>query len=218
MATPILYSFRRCPYCMRAHMALKQAGIKVELREIKLSDMPEEALAVSPDETVPVLVLPDGKVIDESWEIVKWALAQNDPDNWLGKNKSADEKTFLLDAEILIESNDYSFKLDLDHYKYADRHPEHDQAHYREACEEFIEDLEEMLKQKTYLIAEHLSLADIGVFPFIRQFSLVDADWFQQAPYPNVQRWLQGLINSTLFQNVFQKHDIWQKGDPITYI
>ncbi len=208
MTTPILYSFRRCPYCMRAHMALKQAGIKVELREVKLSDMPEEVLAVSPDETVPVLVLADGTAIDESWEIVKWALSQNDPDGWLGK-----EKDLLLDAEMLIESSDYSFKEDLDHYKYADRFPEHSAEHYRHACEEFIVDLEEMLNDNPYLIAEHLSLADIAVFPFIRQFSLVDADWFQQAPYPNVQQWLDGLIHSALFENVFQKHAFWKKGD-----
>ncbi len=218
MITPVLYTFRRCPYCMRAHMALKKAGIKVELREVKLSAMPDELLAVSPDKTVPVLVLEDGTSIDESWQIVQWALAQNDPDNWLGKSQQGDNSALLLDAEILIESNDYSFKLDLDHYKYADRYPEHDQTYYRQACEEFIEDLEEMLKQKPYLIADHLSLADIGVFPFIRQFSLVDIDWFQQAPYPNVQSWLQNLINSALFQNVFQKHDLWKKGDTTIYV
>lgn len=217
MSTPILYSFRRCPYCMRAHMALKKAGLKIELREVKLSDMPEEALSISAEATVPVLQLADGTVMDESWDIVKWALVQNDPDGWMG-NDQTDNTGLLLDAEILIESNDYSFKGDLDRYKYADRYPEHDQVYYRTACEDFIQDLEEMLKQNTYLVSEHLSLADIGVFPFIRQFSLVDADWFQQAPYPNVQRWLDGLITSPLFENVFQKHAIWQKGDKAIYI
>ena len=213
MTTPILYSFRRCPYCMRAHMALKQAGIKVELREVSLNDMPEEALAVSPAETVPVLVLADGTAIDESWEIVKWALAQNDPDDWLGKDNS-----LLLDTEMLIETNDFSFKEDLDHYKYSDRYPEHSEKHYRQACEEYIEELEEMLIEYPYLLAEQLSAADIGVFPFVRQFSLVDADWFQQAPYPNVQRWLKSLINSALFKNVFQKHELWKKGDVAIYL
>ena len=213
MTIPILYSFRRCPYCMRAHMALKQAGIKVELREVKLSDMPEELLAVSPDKTVPVLVLVDGTAIDESWEIVKWALAQNDPGNWLGEDNA-----LLLDAEMLVETNDYSFKEDLDHYKYADRFPEQNKEDYRQACEEFIVELEEALSESPYLIAEHLSLADIGVFPFIRQFSLVDIEWFQQAPYPNVQQWLKGLIHSELFENVFQKHEIWKKGDSAIYV
>ena len=204
----ILYSFRRCPYCMRAHMALKYAGIDVELREVDLNDMPEEALRVSSNATVPLLVLDDGSFMDESWDIVKWALEQNDPDHWLGKDKE-----HLLDAEILIETNDFSFKEDLDHYKYADRHPENTQEYYRERCEEFIEELEEMLSDNTFLLAEKLSLADIGVFPFVRQFSKVDEAWFAEAPYPRVRHWLQSLIDSVLFQQVFKKHDLWRPGD-----
>lgn len=213
MDTPILYSFRRCPYCMRAHMALKKTGIKIELREVKLSAMPEEALAISPHETVPVLSLTDGTVIDESWDIVKWALAQNDVDNWSGEDNE-----FLLDAEILIETNDYSFKTDLDHYKYADRHPEHSELHYRKKCEEFIEELEGMLTENRYLLADQLSLADIGVFPFVRQFSLVDKEWFEQSPYPRVQQWLADMIDSELFHSVFQKHELWKAGDTAIYI
>jgi len=194
-------------------MALKYADIKVELREVDLNNMPPQALAVSQDATVPVLVLPDGTVNDESWEIVKWALQQNDPDNWLGENGE-----YVLDAEILVESNDFSFKEDLDHYKYADRFPEHSEQHYRAACEEFIEELEEMLGENKYLVADQLTLADIGVFPFVRQFSLVDKVWFDQAPYPEVRRWLQGLINSELFQQVFQKHALWEEGATTVYI
>ena len=212
MQTPILYSFRRCPYCMRAHLALKKSGLKIELREVRLSDIPEEALKLSPKATVPILVLTDGTVMDESWDIVKWALQQNDPDNWLGENDS-----FLSDAEMLIEINDFSFKNDLDHYKYADRHPEHDQEHYRRACEEFIEELEDMLAENQYLLGEQLSLADIGVFPFIRQFAFVDKEWFDQSPYPWVQKWLDSLISSALFQQVFQKHEIWKPGDTAIY-
>ena len=210
---PVLYRFRRCPYCMRAHMALKYAGIKVELREVELNNMPPQALNVSPQGTVPVLVLADGSINDESWDIVKWALRQNDPDNWLGENES-----HLLDAEILVETNDFSFKEDLDHYKYADRFPEHSQQHYREACEEFIEELEDMLGENKYLLTDQLTLADIGVFPFIRQFSLVDKEWFDQSPYRNVQRWLQALIDSELFQQVFQKHVPWQEGASPVFI
>lgn len=213
MDAPVLYSFRRCPYCMRAHMALKKTGIKIELREVKLNAMPEEALAISPHETVPVLALTDGTVIDESWDIVKWALAQNDVDNWSGEDNE-----FLLDAEILIETNDYSFKTDLDHYKYADRHPEHSQLHYRKKCEEFIDELEGMLTENRHLLADQLSLADIGVFPFVRQFSLVDKEWFDQAPYPRVQQWLADMIDSELFHSVFQKHELWKAGDTAIYI
>lgn len=213
MDTAILYSFRRCPYCMRAHMALKNAGIKVELREVKLSGIPEQALALSEHATVPVLTLTDGSAMDESWDIVKWALAQNDPDHWLGENNE-----FLLDAEILIETNDYSFKADLDHYKYADRHPEHSEEYYRIKCEEFIEELEDMLTENTYLLSSQISLADIGVFPFVRQFSLVDKEWFDQAPYPYVRLWLSNITDSDLFQHVFQKHELWKAGDTAVYI
>lgn len=213
MDTPVLYSFRRCPYCMRAHMALKYSGVKVELREVDLQDYPPQALKISAKATVPVLHLPDGTVIDESWDIVKWALAQNDPDSWSGKNNE-----HALDAEILIETNDFSFKEDLDHYKYADRHPEHSEAHYRKSCEVFIEELEDMLSENSYLLADELSLADIGVFPFVRQFSLVDKDWFEQAPYPRVRQWLNKLINTKLFNDVFQKHELWQENAPAIYI
>lgn len=194
-------------------MALKKTGIRIELREVKLSAMPEEALAISPQETVPVLALTDGTVIDESWDIVKWALAQNDVDNWLGEDNE-----FLLDAEILIETNDYSFKTDLDHYKYADRHPEHSELHYRKEGEEFIEELEGMLTENRYLLADQLSLADIGVFPFVRQFSLVDKEWFDQALYPRVQQWLADMIDSELFHSVFQKHELWKAEDTAIYI
>jgi glutathione S-transferase len=198
---------------MRAHMALKKSGIKIELREVKLSDMPEQALNISPNATVPILLLPDGTVMNESWDIVKWALQQHDPDNWLG-----DDNAYLTVAEMLIETNDFSFKNDLDHYKYSDRHPEHSEQHYREACEEFIVELEEMLSENKYLFGSELSLADIGVFPFIRQFSLVNKDWFDESHYEKVKQWLDGLINSALFQNVFQKHDIWKSGDTMVHI
>jgi glutathione S-transferase len=198
---------------MRAHMALHNSFIKIELREVDINDIPEEALCISPKATVPLLVFPDGTFIDESWDIVKWALTQNDPDNWLGDNNE-----YSLDAEMLIETTDFSFKEDLDHYKYADRYPEQSAEDYRAACEEFIEELEEKLAEHDYLLGDTMSLADIGVFPFIRQFSLIDKHWFAQAPYPNVQRWLQNIIDSPLFENVFRKHDLWKSGDKPVFI
>ena len=109
--TPILYSFRRCPYCMRAHMALKYAGLKIILRDVKLSDLPAEVLAVSPHATVPSLAISENEYMDESWDIVKWAVQQNDPENWLGENNE-----YLNEAEMLVEINDFSCKDDLDHY------------------------------------------------------------------------------------------------------
>ncbi|HHJ34431.1 MAG TPA: glutathione S-transferase, partial [Gammaproteobacteria bacterium] len=163
--------------------------------------------------TVPVLLLPDGDVFDESWEIVKWALSQNDPDNWTGDN---DE--YLLEADILIETNDFSFKVDLDHYKYADRYPEHTPEHYRIACERFIEELEDLLANNDYLLTDRPTLADIGVFPFVRQFSLVDKVGFERSPYPEVRNWLTGLLESELFRQTFQKHKTWEPGDEPVYL
>ncbi len=213
MNTPILYTFRRCPYCMRAHMALKNAGIKIELREVELKNMPQQLLDLSPDATVPVLQVSNDEVLTESWDIVRWALSPQAPDNWLGNDNS-----YLLDAEMLIETNDYSFKADLDHYKYAERHPEQTQEQYRTACEEFIEELEDMLSDNVFLLDDKISLADIGVFPFVRQFSLVDKNWFEQSDYPAVRDWLQGLIDTELFQQVFQKHPLWQTNDCTVYV
>lgn len=213
MSTPVLYSFRRCPYCMRAHMALKYAALKVELREVDLNAMPPALLKISTSNTVPILQLSDSSIIGESWDILKWALAQNDPDIWLGKNSK-----HLLDAEILVENNDYSFKEDLDHYKYADRFPEHSKEHYRQACEQFIAELETLLADNNYLLGDQLSLADIAVFPFVRQFSLVDINWFEQSPYVRVKQWLDSLINTELFQHAFQKHEIWQEGYTTAYL
>jgi glutathione S-transferase len=151
--------------------------------------------------------------MDESWDIVKWALQQNDPDNWMGLDNA-----YLLDAEILVETNDFSFKEDLDHYKYADRFPEDSEEYYRQACEEFIEELEEMLSEISFLLSDSLSLADISIFPFVRQFSIVDKSWFEQAPYPKVQNWLNTLTSTPLFESVFQKHAIWKPGDSIILI
>ncbi len=198
---------------MRAHMALKYSGLKVELREVDLKNMPDEALLKSAKATVPILVLTDGSIIDESWDIMKWALAQNDPDNWLDEANDN-----LLAAEILTETNDFSFKADLDHYKYANRYPEQSEEYYRVACEEFIEELEDMLTENKFLLTNKLTLADISVFPFVRQFSLVNKAWFNQAPYPKVKIWLETLVNSDLFQHIFQKHDVWKAANSAIYI
>ncbi|MDH3342159.1 MAG: glutathione S-transferase [Gammaproteobacteria bacterium] len=213
MTTAILYSFRRCPYAMRARLALKYAGIKTELREIDLNNPPEELVAISEEATVPVLQLPDGQVIDESWDIVQWATRQNDPDLWLGENGQ-----HLIESDMLLETNDYSFKQDLDHYKYADRYPEHPMEYYREQGEEFLQELEERLNVTTYLLSNTISIADIAIFPFIRQFAMVDQAWFDQSPYPRLQQWLAGFTQSDnqeahLFNAVMDKYEIWKQGD-----
>lgn len=206
---PVLYSFRRCPYAMRARLALVYAGIQVELREVDLNDMPDVLCELVPDnQTVPVLQLPHGQVLDESWDIVLWAVRENDPDGWLGENES-----YLIDADQWIEMNDYSFKDDLDHYKYADRYPEHSADYYRSQAELFLQDLEDQLNATACLLGDRLSIADIGVLPFIRQFAYVDKDWFDQAPYPSVKAWLQAFLESALFAAIMDRYPVWQPGD-----
>lgn len=202
MKKPILYSFRRCPYAMRARLGLKYANISVELREIILKAKPVEMLLVSPKGTVPVLLLADGKVVDESLDILCWAVKQHDPQQWLGKDNACS-------ALKLIEENDTQFKHWLDKYKYADRHPEQPAEFYRQQCELFIQTLETRLSSHAYLLGENISLADIAILPFIRQFSMVNQTWFDQSGYTKLQHWLQRWLHSALFISVMEKYAPW---------
>jgi len=205
----ILYSFRRCPYAIRARIALYASGLTVEIREVALRDKPASMLAVSPKGSVPVLVLPDGLVIDESWEIMLWALRQHDPECWLGENdRYADAAT------LLVIENDSTFKLLLDRYKYADRYPEYSRIHYRSEAEYFLRQLENRLRATRYLLGDAMSVADAAIFPFIRQFAEVDKHWFDQAPYASLQLWLNEFLDSERFTAVMKKYSVWQPGDP----
>lgn len=207
--TPILYSFRRCPYAIRARMTLAYTGIECELREVKLQAKPAALIDASSKATVPVLVLED-RVIDESLDIMHWALAQRDHGQWRSSDRAAQDA-----QTALIEACDQDFKPLLDRYKYADRHPEMSQdQHRRRACE-FPALLDARL-DSDYLFGSQLSLADVAIFPFIRQFAFVDINWFRQSPYPALQRWLQRLLESPLFTSVMTKHPPWQPGDSIT--
>lgn len=201
---PILYSFRRCPYAIRARMALKYAGVQVELREIILREKPPQMLAVSSKGTVPVLVLPDGSVLDESYDVMRWALNHHDPDHWC-------EAALAAEANALIDQNDHSFKAHLDRYKYADRYPEHPMEYYRSQGEVFLTGLEKRLTAGEYLFGNSISIADVAIFPFIRQFAFVDKDWFDCVPYPNLQRWLANFLESDTFLSVMEKHAIWSE-------
>jgi glutathione S-transferase len=205
----ILYTFRRCPYAIRARLALYASGAAVELREVALRDKPESMLAASPKGSVPVLVLPDGCVIDESWDIMLWALHQHDPESWMGKDNC------YIEASIpLVIENDSVFKYRLDHYKYADRYPEHTQIHYRSEAEINMRQLEMRLQAKHFLLGDTLSIADVAIFPFIRQFAEVDKNWFSQAPYPSLQRWLKDMRDSKYFDAVMKKYAVWYPGLP----
>lgn len=191
-----LYSFRRCPYAMRARMALRYSGVPVEIVEVSLKAKPAQMLAISPKGTVPVLDA-GGQVIDESLEIMRWALAQNDPDDWLlGGDSRIGE---------LIEANDQVFKVHLNRYKYAERYPEQPMEVYRAEGALFLQQLDELLEGRDYLLANHPSLADIALLPFVRQFAHVDRDWFAQTPYVRLQAWLQRFLESELFTGIMKK-------------
>ena len=194
MTGHVLYSFRRCPYAMRARMALRYSGVPLSIVEVSLKAKPAEMLAASPKGTVPVLVCADGSVIEQSLDIMHWALARHDPDNWLQPRCAA-----------LIEENDTRFKVLLDRYKYAIRYPEHPMEYYRAQGAEFLQRLEDVLARSAYLAGPTLSLADVALAPFVRQFAHVDRDWFEQAPYPRLNAWLERFLASELFSSVMRK-------------
>jgi len=202
---PILYSYRRCPYAMRARMALRYANIDVEIREIALREKPAHMLAVSPKGTVPVLVLASGEVLEQSLDIMDWALARSDEDSWIVQDQEGQKLT-----ADLIAINDGAFKKALDKYKYAIRFPENPPDTYRAEGEAFLKRLESLLQQKTYLCRNTISKVDVAIFPFVRQFSMVDELWFEASDYPSLKAWLHGLLNSHLFVDVMQKHPVWQ--------
>ena len=201
-------------------MALKLANIEVEVREISLRDKPAHMLQVSPKGTVPVLVLQDGSVIDESLEIMFFALQThatglahinaslrgNGPDHPLSNSlHEFDSPCIYADAGVLILENDGSFKQALDAYKYPEKHPSKTQAQHRAEGEVFLQKLENLLEQNIYLFDAKPSLADIAIFPFVRQFAAVDNAWFEGAPYPKLRAWLNGWMESELFKSVMHK-------------
>jgi glutathione S-transferase len=198
---PILYSFRRCPYAMRARMALLISATPVEIREVVLRDKPPEMLAASPKATVPVLVLPGGEVIDESLEIMRWALTRSDPEGWLAGDDTA-----------LIAANDGAFKHHLDRYKYPDRHGS-DALEHRAAGAEMLQVPEDRLAASDNVNGDRRTLADIAIFPFVRQFAAVDHAWFDTLPLPRLQRWLAALTAAPLFETAMVRLPPWRAGD-----
>lgn len=208
---PILYSFRRCPYAMRARMALLASGQACELREVVLRNKPPEMLAVSPKATVPVLVDTDGSVLEESLDIMLWALGRNDPGNWL--TPETGELDYMLD---LIGRMDGPFKHHLDRYKYANRYvgdTDRSIDHRTEALNH-LRKLEHRLTRHRYLFGERLSLADIAIAPFVRQFANTDAEWFAAQPVPGLHAWLSDFVGSELFLSCMAKHARWENTGP----
>ena len=202
---PILYSFRRCPYAMRARLALAVSGVEVEHREILLKDKPQAMLKASPKGTVPVLVLADGLVLDESLDVMNWALTQNDPENWLDQDARTPE---------WIATNDGPFKRALDRYKYASRFEDADEEAERETASACLRALDLVLRDRPWLEGEQPGFADNAIFPFVRQFAMTDRDWFNAQDWPALIAWLYQLLNSDRFANIMEKHEIWSPATP----
>jgi glutathione S-transferase len=230
MHLPILYSFRRCPYAIRARMALAYAEISYELREVSLKNKPKEMLKISPKGTTPVMQIftearglsplfnregdissQDFMVLEESLDIMRWALQQHDPLNW--GNLSDDD---LAIANQLITTNDREFKQALDRYKYANRFPERSPEFYRQQAEEFLQVLEQQLRENNqfingqFLIGDRQTLVDVAIFPFVRQFAYVDIEWFNSSSYFHLQNWLRCHETSALFELAMQKFPVWE--------
>ncbi len=202
VAAPVLYSFRRCPYAMRARLALVVSGTACELREVKLADKPQAMLSASPKGTVPVLVLADGGVVDESIAVMRWALARHDPEGWLERDDAA-----------LVGENDGPFKHALDRYKYPNRYDDCDPLPHRERGADFLRRLDARLADGGQLCGDRRGLADAAIFPFVRQFANHDRAWFDAQPFAHLQRWLAGHCESPLFTTVMQRERPWQPGD-----
>ncbi|MEM6780298.1 MAG: glutathione S-transferase [Pseudomonadota bacterium] len=194
----LLYSFRRCPYAMRARMALVSAQIPVTIHEVSLKDKPDHMLEISPKGTVPVLQTSDGNVLEESIDIIFWVLGQNDPDGLLNFD--------LNDVKTLIAENDGPFKAALDRYKYPSRYPDEDCSGARDIGEAFLIKLNDRIDGQGQIMGSQITIADIAIFPFIRQFANTDRVWFDALPLKPLQDWLSGHINGALFTHIMRKY------------
>ena len=201
---PILYSFRRCPYAIRARLAIYSADIELELREVLLRDKAPKFLEVSKSKTVPCLQTND-EILDESLEIMVWALKINDPNNWLRETGKSLE---------LIKTCDGPFKNALDRTKYPNRYPDENAAENRVLASEFLDLIESQLNP--CLFGESFNLADIAILPFIRQFAHIDFNWFLSQPWPKTAQWLENFKTSEMFTSVMQKYPKWEENDPVT--
>ena len=208
MVHPILYSFRRCPYAIRARIVLSYMEVSVELREVLLNERPQSLYKISSKGTVPVLLLKDGKVLDESLDIMRWAMKQ-------GEQKLYEDK--LNEQNQLIKYNDTKFKYWLDKYKYHVRYLEHSREYYQRKCSKTLSEYDMRLRGNAYLMGDRIRLADIAIFPFIRQCANVDQNWFNNK-YPNLNRWLEIWKQSQLFKSVMTKYNQWRLGDEMLIV
>ena len=207
MDYPILYSFVRCPYAMRARMALKLTEIKCEIREVRLNNKPKHMIDMSPKGTVPVLVL-ENNIIDESNEIIDWALSFN---NVFDGNLDEDQKDL---TSRLIELFDSKFKYNLDRYKYATRYENIDINKHKMECLKILINLEDLISKDEWFLGKSINKLDISILPFIRQFRIADTDWFdKQNQITGIQQTLSNFLNSKLFKDIMFKYDVWTEND-----
>lgn len=206
---PILYSLRQCPYAIRARMGLLLSQQSVILRDVNLKNKPTEMIAASAKATVPILVLNNANVIDQSLDIMLWALNKNDPENLLYSNQT----NMLAEMLELINHNDQEFVESLKKYKAACRYHDIEKDIYRRHCEKHIHHLEQRLNQHKYIMGDTPSLVDYAILPFIRQFSRVERQWYLQAPYPLLQRWLTTQYEQPIFTKAMAKYSPWVKND-----
>lgn len=204
---PVLYSFRRCPYAMRARLAIAVSGVRCELREVLLRDKPQALLDASPKGTVPVLVDVNGAVVEQSLDIMLWALRQDDPAGWLAPSQGG------IDAMLaLISECDGSFKGLLDRYKYPQRYNEPSGEPYRNEAALWLMQLNARLDASPCLFGSKRSLADMAIAPFVRQFAHTDLEWFNSQPWPRLQAWLEAWLDDRLFEQVMVKYPRWLDG------
>ena len=205
MEYPILYSFIRCPYAMRARMALKLTNTKCEIREVRLNNKPKQMIDKSPKGTVPVLVL-QKEVIDESNDIIEWALSSN---NIFDGNIDNDQIDL---TNNLIELFDSKFKYNLDRYKYATRYENIDKDKHKKECLEILIDLENLISNEGWILGSKINKLDISILPFIRQFRIADIEWFdKQSKIKGIQKILFNFLDSNLFKEVMYKYDVWEE-------
>jgi len=219
MTLPILYSLRHCPFAMRARIAIFKSQSGVELRDVKLNNKPAAMLIASPKGTVPILVVPPTQaagetVIDESIDVMVWSLTRSDPDNLFlaSMDEGQCQKNKLDELLAFIEVYDSEFKGCIERYKCAKRYHEPNLLERRQDCEVYIQDLEQRLGKHAYIFGEYESLADIALLPFIRQFAKIERQWYVQADYPNVKRWLNKYLQSVMFNKVMTENPIWIEG------
>lgn len=206
-ALPVLYSFRRCPYAMRARLAITVSGQRCELREVVLRDKPAALLRASPKATVPVLVWPDGRVLEQSLDIMHWALAQNDPQHWLPGDPAQAQA-----MQALVAECDGAFKRALDRSKYPQRYPGDDPAAHRQQAEDWLAGLERRLAPRGFLFGPTARWADMAILPFVRQYAGIDSERWQSQPWPRLRHWLAQWEASALFEAIMHKAPPWVEG------